>query len=75
MKLVLGGDLQSVYSEIYRLVSRLHFTPEYVEALAPAERYVYLAEYEQEQKDREKAQNGQENEEHSNILGDPLDYT
>lgn len=73
MKLVLGDNLQRVYSEIYQLVSRLHFTPEYVEALAPVERQVFMSEYKQEIKDREEQEN--EGESNSRLLGDPLDYS
>ena len=73
MRLILGGDLQRIYAEVYRLVSRAHFTPEYVETLAPVERQVYLMEYEQDIQ----TQNESENEEGSSsrLLGSPKDYT
>lgn len=70
-----GGDLQALYYEIYRLVSRLHFTPEYVESIAPIERHLFLLEYEQELKDREDIESNEAPAGNSRILGDPANYT
>lgn len=73
MKLILGGNLIEIYQEIYLLVSRLHFSAEYIETITPVERRIYLMQYKDE-KERDQDESNYNNEHpslpHSKILGD-----
>ena len=72
MKLLFNGDLTNIYSDIYLLVSRLHFTPEYIESISPVERDMFLLEHMKEMK---KEQEDNTEQPTSNLLKGPLEYT